>query len=111
MKTQSAPNFRKLGNEYQAINRLINDGKVVGYYWQGTKLVSKRIPLEPNKLAQLEKRAEWLMRYFGQVKELYPSGRLKEPAIATVSEEGEFRYLPISKTGLKPYQITQIRRG
>lgn len=110
MKTAAAPNFRKLGNEYQAINRLINDGKIVGYYWQGTKLTPKRVPLEPYKIARLEKRAEWLMRYFGQIKELYPSERVKEPAIATVNEEGEFRYLPISKTGLKPYEITELRR-
>lgn len=111
MKTAAVPNFRKLGNEYQAIVRQLERGKFVGYYQQGTKLIAKYIPWPPHQYQIRQNRAAWLMKYFGQAKQLYASERIKEPAIATVNENDEFRYVPISKTGLKPYEVTEIRRG
>ena len=110
MKTAAVPNFRKLGNEYQALVRQLERGKFVGYYWQGTKLVPKYVSWTPNQYKLREDKAAHLMKYFGQTKELYPSGRVKEPAIATVNENEEFRYLPLSKTGLTPYEISNLRR-
>lgn len=104
-------NIRRLGKQYENLQAQIERGKQVGYYWQGTKLIPKFVPWQPHERAIREEKKDQIMSLITQVKVLYPSEELREPAIATVNENNEFRYLPLSKTGLKPYQITQIRRG
>ena len=104
-------NIRRLSKQYENISKQLERGKQVGYYWQGTKLIPKFVPWQPHELAIRQEKADGIMKLITQASVLYPSEELREPAIATVNENEEFRYLPLSKTGLKPYQVTQIRRG
>lgn len=104
-------NIRRLSKQYENIQKQIERGKQVGYYWQGSKLVAKFVPWQSHELAMRQSKTEGIMKLITQAKVLYPSEQIREPAVATVSENDEFRYLPMSKTGLKPYEITEIRRG
>lgn len=101
MKTAAVINWKKLGNEYQSLKRQLELGRLTcrGY-----------VELNKAQRASREKRLSWIMdKMLGQVTLLYPGHN--KPAIATVNEAGEFRYLPIDKTGLKPYEITRLRKG
>jgi len=101
MKTAAAMNWKKLGNEYQALKRQLSEGR---------RTYKGLVPLNKAQKRSREQRADWIMqKMLGQVTLLYPNHN--QPAIATVNEHNEFRYLPLDKTGLKPYEITILRKG
>lgn len=104
-------NIRRLSKQYENLQAQIERGKQAGYYWQGSKLIAKFVPWQPHELAIRQAKADGLMNLITQVKLLYPSEELREPAIATVNENNEFRYLPLSKTGLSTRDIFNIRRS
>lgn len=110
MRKQSSLNFRKIGNEYQRLKVQLQEGKHLGYYYKDGKLHKKTRPWLPHEKKVREERRDWCFKMLGQMKTLYNTDKINEPAIATVNEHGEFRYLPMSKTGLKPYEITRLRR-
>jgi len=107
--TKQNLNLRRLGNQYRNLERQIDRGKCVGFYWQGTKLVPKYIPWPAYKIAQFQTEQARLMKIFGNVKRLYNSDEIRQPAIATVNEENVYRLLPLDKTGYNLYQIQQFK--
>lgn len=100
MKTSAVINWRKLGNEYQALKRQLSEGR---------RTYRGLVPLNDAQRKSRQQKADWIMqKMLGQVTLLYPNHN--QPAIATVDENGEFRYLPLDKTGLTMHEISTLRR-
>lgn len=104
-------NIRRLAKQYENLDKQIQRGKCVGFYWQGSKLIQKYRPWLAHELAVREAKKSGIMSLIAQARVLYDSEGIREAAIATVNEEGVFRYVPLSKTGMKLYEIEQIRKS
>lgn len=106
---KSNVNTRKLSrNLLNAQKQLDRGGKFYKYRFRNGRLEPAYLKFNDSQKAMRKSKIEYVEKMFGCIQRLYNE---QEPAIATVNEQGVFRYVPLSKTNLLPIEITRLKQG
>jgi len=106
---KSNVNTRKLSRTLLgAQKQLDRGGKFHKYRFRNGRLEPVYLKFNDSQRKLREAKIESIEKMFGCIQRLYNES---EPAIATVNEQGVFRYVPLSKTGLLPIEITRLKQG